>query len=481
MAARFRGLGLTFGDILLEPAKSDISPTEIRLETQLTKNIKVNTPIISAASDTVTEASMAIAMARMGGIGVIHRNLSIEEQANQIRLVKRSESSLIQDPITLRPEASLQEAVNLMETYQISGVLVVNDNRLKGIITSRDLRLEEKLNKKVAEVMTKENIITAKVGTTLEEAEKILKKYKIEKLPIVDKEGELRGLITWKDLIKRRQFTLALKDKMGRLMVAAAIGVGEDMLRRASALVREGVDVLVIDTAHGHHQNVLKALPLLKKAFPKVQIIAGNIATAVAAADLIKKGADAIKIGVGSGSICTTRDIAGAGVSQFTAILECAKAANRYRVPLVADGGIVYTADVVKALAAGASTVMLGSVVAGTDEAPGEVIISSDGRRFKRYRGMGSFQAMKVRGHYRYFRKDVAEGISARVSYKGPVDNVLKKLISSLKTSMGYYGAEKIEDLWKVRYWQVTQAGIKESHPHSVTFDSDSSAALDMI
>jgi len=477
MAARFKGLALTFDDILLEPAKSDVVPSEVGLETQLTKKIKIKIPIISAASDTVTAAPMAIAMARAGGLGVIHRNLSIDDQANQVRLVKRSESSLIQEPVTLSPQSSLQEALDVMQTHNISGVPVVNENHLKGIITSRDLRLEETLTKKVSEVMTKENIVTAKIGTSLNQAEKLLKKYKIEKLPIVDKEGRLRGLITWKDLTKGKEFPVAVKDKFGRLMVAAAIGVGEDMLSRASALVKEGVDILVIDTAHGHHKNVLKALPFLKKAFPKVEIIAGNIATAQAAEDLIKKGADAIKIGVGSGSICTTRDVAAVGVPQFTAVLECSKIANKYKVPLVADGGIVYPADIVKALAGGASTVMLGNMIAGTDEAPGEVIVSSDGRQFKTYRGMGSFESMKARGHDRYFQKEVAEGISAKVPYKGPVSSVLKKLSASLKTAMGYYGAKKIDALWSVRYWQVTSAGVRESHPHSVIMELDSAAA----
>ena len=383
---------------------------------------------------------------------------------------------MIQDPITLRPESSLQEALDVMDTYNISGVPVVNDRRLKGIITSRDLRLEGNLTKKVGDVMTKEEVITAKVGTRLDQAERILKKHKIEKLPIVDKEGRLKGLITWKDLSKKKQFTLSTKDKDGHLVVAAAVGVGADMLKRASALVKEGVDILVIDTAHGHHKNVTTALPLLKKAFPKVSVIAGNIATAEAAYKLIMRGADAIKVGVGSGSICTTRDVAGVGVPQFTAVLECAKVAKKYKVPVIADGGISYPADIVKALVAGASTVMLGSMLAGTDEAPGDLIDSSDGRRYKKYRGMGSFEAIKARGHDRYFRKDVVEGISARVPYKGNVKDVITKLSSSLKTSMGYYGVNKVADLGKVRYWQITGAGLKESHPHTVLQDTDSSA-----
>ncbi|MEX0616565.1 MAG: IMP dehydrogenase [Candidatus Woykebacteria bacterium] len=473
MAGRFKGLALTFDDILLEPQDSSVLPSQVRLETQITKKIKINIPIISAASDTVTESSMAIAMARAGGLGVIHRNLSIEDQAKEVRLVKRSESSLIQEPITLRPQASLQEALEVMSTYKISGVPVVNDNKLKGIISGRDLRLEADLTKKVSEVMTKEGLITAKQGTTLEEAEKIFKKHKIEKLPIVDKEGKLNGLITWRDLNKIREFPLACKDKYGRLLVAAAIGVGEDMESRVGALVNEGVDILVIDTAHGHHKNVVSSIPFLKKTFPKVQIIAGNIATREAAESLIKKGADAVKIGVGSGSICSTRDVAGVGVPQFTAVLECAKVANRYKVPVVADGGLVYPGDMVKALAAGASCVMLGNMLAGTDESPGEVIINSDGRRFKSYRGMGSFEAIKVRGHDRYFQKEVEEGVSARVSYKGSVINVVRKLSSSLKTAMGYFGAKEIGNLWVVKYWQITGAGIRESHPHSVILDSN--------
>jgi len=473
MAARFRGLALTFDDILLEPAASSVLPREVNISTRLTKKITINTPIISAAMDTVTGADMAIAVARLGGVGVIHRNFSIEEQVEQVKRVKRSESGVISEPVTLDPGATLEEAKLLMGQHHISGIPVVNNNRLKGIITERDLRLETNLSKKVGEVMTAEGVITAEVGTTLAQAEKILKKYKIEKLPIVDNKGALKGLITWKDLTKIKSYPNASKDASGRFLVAAAIGVGADSLQRAAVLVQAGVDILVVDKAHGHHKNVLKAVPLLKKAFPKAQLIIGNVATAAATNDLIKNGADAVKVGVGCGSICSTRDVAGVGVPQFTAIAECAAAAKRSKTPIIADGGIVYPADIAKALAAGASSVMLGSMLAGTDEAPGDIIISADGRRYKKYRGMGSYEAIKVRGYDRYLQKEVAEGVSGRVPYKGSVSNVLKKLAASLRTAMAYYGARKITDLWATSYWQVTTAGIRESHPHTVITDSE--------
>ena len=472
MAARFRGLALTFDDILLEPAASAVLPTDVKISTQITKKIKINTPILSAAMDTVTESEMAIGLARQGGLGVIHRNLTTEQQVGEVSRVKRSESGVIKEPITLQPDSTLEEAKILMTQYRISGIPIVNENKLEGIITERDLRLENNLSKKVAEVMTAEKITTARVGTTLSQAEKILKKYKIEKLPIVDGRGVLKGLITWKDLTKIKSYPQASKDKNGSFLVAAAIGVGEGFLKRAAALVNAGADILVVDTSHAHHKNVLDAISVLKKAFPKIQLIVGNVATAQATIDLARKGADAVKVGIGSGSICTTRDVAGVGVPQFTAILECARAAKSLNVPIIADGGIVYPADIAKALAAGASSVMLGSMLAGTDEAPGDVIISSDGRRYKKYRGMGSYEAIKARGHDRYFQKEVPEGISGKVSYKGPVANVIKKLIASLRTAMGYYGSREIKDFWNVNYWQVTGAGMKESHPHTVIVDA---------
>jgi len=473
MAARFRGLALTFDDILLEPSASSVIPSEVKVSTNLTKKIKLNVPLISAAMDTVTESSMAISMAKMGGIGVIHRNLTIDDQAGQVRKVKRSESGVITDPITLSPQATLEEANMLMSEHNISGIPVVNDHRLKGIVTERDLRLETNLSKKVEEVMTKSQVITTKVGTTLPQAEKILKKYKIEKLPVVDKKGQLKGLITWKDLSKIKMYPAASKDENGRFLVAAAIGVGNDMLQRSTALVAAGVDILIVDTSHAHHKNILKAVPLLRKAFPNKELIVGNVATASATAALIKLGADAVKVGIGSGSICTTRDVAAVGVPQFTAILECSKAAKNSRVPMIADGGIVFPADIVKALAAGASSVMLGSLLAGTDEAPGDIIISSDGRRYKKYRGMGSYEAIKVRGNDRYFQKEVPEGVSGKVPYKGSVSGVVKKLVASLRTAMGYYGANEIHDLCNTQYWQITGAGLKESHPHTVITDAD--------
>lgn len=473
MAVRFRGLALTFDDILLEPAPSAVLPSEVKISTQITKKIKINVPIISAAMDTVTESSMAIEMARQGALGVIHRNLSIEGQVEEVKRVKRSESGIIRDPVTLKPTATLEEAKVLMNQYHISGIPVVNDDRLKGIVTERDLRLETNLSKKVGEVMTSKDVVTAKVGTTLSQAEKILKNQKIEKLPIVDSKGVLKGLITWKDLSKIKSYPAASKDNSGRFLVAAAVGAGEDSLKRAAALVNAGSDILVVDTSHAHHKNVLKAIPLLKKAFPQTQVIVGNVATAQATKDLIRAGADAVKVGIGSGSICTTRDVAGVGVPQFTAIMECAKTARESKIPIIADGGIVYPADIAKALAAGADAVMLGSILAGSDEAPGDIIISGDGRRYKRYRGMGSYEAIKVRGHDRYFQKEIPEGVSARVPYKGAVANVLKKLIGSLRTAMGYYGAAEIKDLWQVKYWQVTGAGMKESHPHTVITDAE--------
>ena len=473
MAARFRGLALTFDDILLEPGRSSSLPAQVKIATFLTKKIKINIPIVSAAMDTLTESEMAIALARAGGIGVIHRNLAIEEQAAEVRKIKRSESGVVNHPLTLSPEATIAQAKELMSNHNISGIPVVNSRSLKGILTQRDLRLETNLNKKVGEVMTSEALVTAKEGVGLAEAEKLLKEHKIEKLPLVDSHGYLTGLITWRDLSKMKEYPLAAKDIKGRLLAAASLGASEETLLRATALVKEEVDILVIDTAHGHHSNVLNTLRLLKKAFPKVEIVVGNIATAAAAKDLIKAGADAIKVGIGSGSICTTRDIAGVGVPQFTAILECAAAAKRSKVPVIADGGMVYPGDIAKALAAGASSVMLGNMLSGTEESPGEILITSDGRRYKRYRGMGSYEAMKKRGTDRYFSKEVSEGIAAKVPFKGPVNGVVKKLVSSLRTAMGYYGAKNIQDLWKVNFWQVTTAGQRESHPHSVMMDSE--------
>jgi len=466
-------IGLTFDDVLLIPAKSDVLPGEVDLTTKLTRNIKINIPIVSAAMDTVTEANLAIAIAREGGIGIIHRAMSPERQASEVDKVKKSESGMILDPITIPPKALIAEALSLMEKYRISGIPVTEKGKLIGILTNRDLRFETQFSKSVSQVMTREKLITASVGTTLEKAKKILHKYKIEKLPIVDSENNLKGLITIKDIEKRKKYPNACKDSVGRLCVGAAVGTSVDSIHRAELLVKAGVDVIVIDTAHGHTTPVLVTLKTLKKKF-NVDIIAGNIATPEAVADLIKAGTDGIKIGIGPGSICTTRIVAGAGVPQLTAIKNCYAVARKYGIPLIADGGIKYSGDVVKALAAGAHAVMIGSLFAGTDESPGETVLFQ-GRSYKVYRGMGSIGAMEQGSRDRYMQagiessKLVPEGVEGRVPYKGSLSQSVLQLIGGLRSGMGYCGCRNLDELrTKAKFIRITYAGLRESHVHDV-------------
>ena len=476
---KFAKEGLTFDDVLLVPAASSVLPAEVSTRTRLSRNIELEIPVASAAMDTVTEARMAIALAREGGIGVLHRNLSIDAQVAEVDKVKRSEAGMIVDPVTLPPDAPVAAALELMERYRISGVPVVDGSgRLAGILTNRDLRFEDDHSQLVSELMTSRDLVTAPVGTTLPEAEALLHRHKVEKLPIVDHEGVLKGLITVKDIKKRMQFPRATKDERGRLRVAAAVGVGDDARARAAALAEAGADVLVVDTAHGHARAVVD---LARELSSKVEVIAGNIATAEAAEALIDAGADALKLGVGPGSICTTRVVAGVGVPQITAIYDCARVAAEHGVPVIADGGITSSGDVAKALAAGADTVMLGSLLAGTDEAPGDVVVSH-GERFKEYRGMGSLGAMKARGFSkdRYFQGDVEdsdklvpEGIEGRVPYKGPLRNVLQQLVGGVQQAMGYCGAPTIEALKDARFVRITGAGLRESHPHDIAITKD--------
>ncbi len=467
---------LTFDDVLLVPQYSEIIPREVDLTTEVVKGIKVRLPILSAAMDTVTESHMAISLAREGGLGIIHRNMSPQKQAEEVDRVKRSESGIITNPIYIYPESTLQEAEDIMAKYRISGLPVVDKNmKLIGIITNRDMRFVSSMEDKVKNYMVSEKIITAPVGTTLKEAQEILHKYRIEKLPIVDENGILKGLITIKDIMKIRKYPQASKDKKGRLLVGAAVGVGEDALSRIKLLIEAEVDVVAIDTAHGHSKRVMDTLREIKKKFPGLLVIAGNIATYEGAKALAECGADAIKVGVGPGSICTTRVVAGVGVAQFSAILDASKAAKEYNVPLIADGGIRYSGDIVKALAAGANAVMLGSVLAGTDEAPGELIIFG-GRSYKEYRGMGSQGALKKgQSADRYFidstkREEVVpEGIEGRIPYKGPLNKVIYQLKGGIQSGMGYCGAKDIPTLQqKAKFVRVTFAGLKESHPHDV-------------
>lgn len=477
---KFIGEGLTYDDVLLVPAYSEILPRDVDITSYFTREIKLNTPIVSAAMDTVTEYALAIAIAQEGGIGVLHKNMSIQEQAAQVRKVKRSESGMIQDPVTLPETATVADALNLMKEFKIGGIPVVSPTKhLVGIVTNRDLRFEKNLKRPVKEVMTSENIITAKKGTDLEKAEKILQNYKIEKLPVVDANNKLVGLITYKDIIKIRVRPNACKDNLGRLRVAAAVGVTPDVLERVEALVNSGVDAIVIDTAHGHSKGVLETLKMVKKSFPKLQIVVGNIATGAAAIALVKAGADGIKVGIGPGSICTTRIIAGVGVPQLTAVYEVAKAIKDSGVPVIADGGIRFTGDIVKAIAAGASSVMMGSLFAGIEESPGDTIIY-EGRKFKYYRGMGSIEAMQKGSKDRYFQdaeddisKLVPEGISGRVPYKGHLSEVVYQFIGGLRAGMGYCGAKNIEKLQKAQFIRITTAGVRESHPHGVSITRD--------
>ena len=469
--------GLTFDDVLLIPAKSSVLPRDVDVSTYLTPKIKLNIPLISAGMDTVTTSRMAIAMAREGGIGIIHKNMTIEEQALEVDKVKRSEHGVITNPIYLSPDDSIQDALEIMARYRISGVPITVDGKLVGIITNRDLRFETDINRRIKEVMTKENLVTAKVGTNLEEAKEILKKHKIEKLPLVDENMNLKGLITIKDIEKARQYPNSAKDERGRLRVGAAVGVSKETPERVAALYDAGVDVIVVDTAHGHSIGVIETVKMLRKEYPDLQIIAGNVATAEATADLIKAGADAIKVGIGPGSICTTRVVAGIGVPQVTAIMDCAKEADKYGTPVIADGGIRFSGDIVKALAAGASTVMIGSLFAGTEESPGEIEIYQ-GRSYKVYRGMGSIGAMKAGSCDRYFQENeqklVPEGIEGRVPYKGPLSETIYQMIGGLRAGMGYCGAPNIEALRKnSKFIQITDAGLRESHPHDVSITKE--------
>ena len=466
-------IGLTFDDVLLIPAKSDILPRDVDISTSLTKKIKINIPLLSAAMDTVTESELAISIAREGGIGIIHRAMSPQRQASEVDRVKKSESGMIIDPVTISPEKPISDAMALMEKYKISGVPVTVSGRLVGILTNRDLKFETGMTKRVADVMTKQKLITASVGTDLVEAKAILHKYKIEKLPILDKDFNLTGLITIKDIEKRRKYPHACKDKVGRLRVGAAIGVGEDSLFRADLLVKAGVDVIAIDTAHGHTKSVLEVLKKVKKKF-NIEVIAGNVATVEGTLDLIRAGADAVKIGIGPGSICTTRIVAGAGVPQITAILNCASAAKKYKVPLIADGGIKYSGDITKALAAGAHSIMIGGLFAGTDESPGETILYQ-GRSYKVYRGMGSLGAMEQGSKDRYqqagveSKKLVPEGVEGRVPNKGPLSQSIHQLMGGLRSGMGYCGCKSLNELrQKSRFIRITNAGLRESHVHDV-------------
>lgn len=468
--------GLTFDDVLLVPRHSTVHPRDVEIQTRLTRNVQLNIPLISAAMDTVTEAEMAIAIARQGGIGIVHKNMKIERQAAQVDRVKRSESGMILNPITLPPQASLRDAHRLMAQFSISGVPIVEeDGRLVGIVTNRDLQFETDLDRPIRDVMTRERLITAPVGTSLDEAEQMLHEHKIEKLPVVDDEGFLKGLITVKDIFKRRQFPSAAKDQHGRLKVGAAVGTGRGDVERAGELVGAGVDVLVIDSAHGHSQGVLDTVARLKEAFPEVDLVAGNIATREGAAALVERGADAVKVGVGPGSICTTRVVTGVGVPQLTAVLEAVEGA-RGEVPVIADGGIRHSGDIVKALAAGAESVMMGSMLAGTEESPGESFLL-EGRRFKVVRGMGSLSAMEEGSADRYFqegeydlKKLVPEGIEGRVPYKGPVADVIFQLVGGLRSGMGYCGSANLAELREnARFVRITLGGLRESHPHDVT------------
>lgn len=465
---------LTFDDVLLLPAESDVLPAETDVRTLLSRNIQLNVPIVSAAMDTVTESGLAIALAQQGGIGIIHKNLSIADQADEVDRVKRSESGMIVNPITMSPDQSISEALSVMEKYKISGLPITHSGRLVGILTNRDLRFETNFNQKISQVMTRENLITVPVGISMEEAKKILHRHRIEKLLVVDDDYKLKGLITVKDIKKTLEFPNACKDELGRLRVGAAIGPSADMIERATALVSANVDVLIIDTAHGHSRRVLEAIVEVKKQFPRVDVIAGNIATEEAARAMVERGVDAIKVGMGPGSICTTRVVTGAGVPQITAIEACFKISREYGVPLIGDGGIKYSGDVTKALAAGAYSVMIGSLFAGTDEAPGEQVLFQ-GRSYKMYRGMGSIEAMKRGSKDRYAQttddamKMVPEGIEGRVPHRGSVSSIIHQLIGGLRSGMGYCGCRNLEELRKKsRFIRITSASLKESHVHDV-------------
>jgi IMP dehydrogenase len=477
---KIAGDALTFDDVLIVPLKSDVLPTEVSTSTRLTNRIQLKVPILSAAMDTVTESRLAIALAQQGGIGIIHKNLSIETQAAEVDKVKRSESGMIVDPITMSPDQKIQDAVDLMAHYKISGVPITEKGRLVGILTNRDLRFETRFQLPIRDVMTKDNLVTVPVGTTLEEAQRILHKHRIEKLLVVDQNQNLKGLITVKDITKKIKYPLSAKDSQGRLRAGAAIGASGDFLERAAELVRMKVDIIAIDTAHGHSSRVLEAVRTMKKKFPEVDLIVGNIATEEAAHDLIAAGADAIKVGIGPGSICTTRVVSGVGMPQITAILNCAKAARKANVPLIADGGIKFSGDISKALAAGADSVMIGSLFAGTDESPGETILYQ-GRTFKSYRGMGSLGAMQQGSRDRYGQdteapgKLVPEGVEGRVPYKGSVSAMVTQLVGGLRAGMGYCGVGTIADLQTRTYFlKITEASLREGHVHDVFITKES-------
>lgn len=472
--------GLTYDDVLLIPAYSEVLPRDVNTQTFLTRKIKLNVPIVSAAMDTVTEFGLAIAIAQLGGIGFLHKNMSIEKQADEVRKVKRSESGMIQDPVTLQESATLGEAMRLMKEFSIGGIPITNNqNKLVGILTNRDIRFQKDALKPVNEIMTKENLITAELGTTLMQAEEILQQYKIEKLPVVDKDFILKGLITFKDIQKFKAYPAACKDELGRLRVGAAVGVTSDILQRVAALINSGVDVIAIDTAHGHSKGVIDAVKMVKSKFPDLQVIAGNVATGDGAKALADAGADGVKVGIGPGSICTTRIIAGVGVPQLYAVYECAKALEGTGVPVIADGGIKHTGDIPKAIAAGASCIMAGSLFAGVEESPGETIIY-EGRKFKSYRGMGSIEAMETGSKDRYFqdaeddiKKLVPEGIVGRVPFKGTLAEVMYQYVGGLRAGMGYCGAGNIAQLQQARFVKITASGIRESHPHDITITKE--------
>ncbi|MGP0594538.1 IMP dehydrogenase [Nitrospira sp. T9] len=472
-------MGLTFDDVVLVPRHSNIIPSEVDPSTQLTRNIRINIPILSAAMDTVTEGRLAIAIAREGGIGIIHRALSPDMQASEVDKVKKSESGMILSPITISPDHTIRDAHHLMATYRISGIPVTKDGKLVGILTNRDLRFENRLDLKVSQVMTKNNLVTAPEGTGLEQAQAILHEHRIEKLPVVNDQFELKGLITIKDIQKKIKYPFACKDEHGRLRVGAAVGVGPDVEERLERLTKAGIDLIVVDTAHGHSQSVLDKVKDIKSRYPDLEIMAGNVATSAATLDLIKAGADAIKVGVGPGSICTTRIVSGAGVPQLTAVADCAAIAKEHQIPLIADGGIKYSGDLTKALAAGASCVMIGSLFAGTEESPGETVLYQ-GRTYKEYRGMGSLGAMERGGKDRYFQegressKLVPEGIEARVPYKGNLAVMVYQLVGGLKAGMGYCGCRTIEELQQnAQFIQLTSAGLREAHVHDVVITKE--------
>ncbi len=480
IADRVEMEGLTFDDVLLIPAYSNVLPREVNLSTKFSRRITLNVPIVSAAMDTVTESALAIAIAREGGIGVIHKNMPIEEQARQVHAVKRAENGMIYDPVTILIGSTVAQALDMMREYHIGGIPVVDDKGLlRGIVTNRDLRFERNLNRPVDEVMTSENLVTTTQSTDLEEAADILQSHKIEKLPVVDADGKLVGLVTYKDITKAKDKPFACKDRLGRLRVAAGIGVTPDVMTRAEALVKAGVDALVIDTAHGHSAGVVKVLRQVKEAFPDIDVVVGNIATGEAAKYLVENGADAVKVGIGPGSICTTRVVAGVGVPQLSAIYDVASALKGTGIPLIADGGIRYSGDIVKALAAGGYSVMLGGMLAGVEESPGDTIIFN-GRKFKAYRGMGSLEAMEKGSKDRYFqggevdaKKLVPEGIAARVPFKGTLFEVIYQMLGGLRAGMGYCGAPDIEALHHARFTRITNAGVLESHPHDVAITSE--------